>query len=600
MNIDDTVFLAKSPEGKGSTNGPDGIVSSKNPEETLRVATGLEETVSVAEGPEETVILDEAQITGPENSERSDINADDEKFLSNAAQEALASSEPLAALEHQDQQRTRRVAPLMAIVGTATLLTVFVFEGVAWAKALFYLTNAASVIAMLWLWWLATRGPVQGWQSTAARSTAFSTTCASCIYFGIFSPAPMIMALAVVIFAQGKNVRLARGTYIAAALTQGGMTVLDALQVLADPGMIQAIGMGTPEKLAAQLLVQLLLVAAYLLGRFTRGASAEALAKTHQAMRELARREVISLEAREGVKRAFNIGGAGRLSGSVLGPYRLRQIIGYGGMGEIYQAVHATEGTPAAVKIIHQHLCSDEKLLQRFLREAQLSASVKSPYIARVIDAGMVAQGPFIAMELLEGQDLATHLQIAGRLSLAELQALARQVGAGLDAAAEVKIVHRDIKPQNIFVVDQNWGSDDSGTWGTGELFCKILDFGVARVISGQADLTQGDTVLGTPNYMSPEQATGKVTDHRADLHSLAAVLYRGCTGFLPFTGENPQAVLYAVVHAMPTPPSQMARLPVTLDAFFEKAFAKSPDDRYQSGHEMSEALRMACDTAAV
>jgi serine/threonine-protein kinase len=240
-------------------------------------------------------------------------------------------------------------------------------------------------------------------------------------------------------------------------------------------------------------------------------------------------------------------------------------------------------------------LCSDEKLLDRFLREAQLSASVESPYIVRVLDAGMVVQGPFIAMELLQGEDLATHFQVEGLLSLSELLALATQVGAGLDAAAGAKIVHRDIKPQNLFLVDTDAHPGDSQVHKHGALHCKILDFGVARVMSGQAELTQGDTILGTPSYMSPEQATGKVTDHRTDLHALAAVLYRGCTGFLPFTGENSQAVLYAVVHSMPPDPSELAGLPESLDSFFAKAFAKNPDDRYQSGLELSNALGRAC-----
>jgi serine/threonine-protein kinase len=484
---------------------------------------------------------------------------------------------------------------MMASVAAIAAGTLHLFEGTLWAKVLLYITLAASVGCMLWLWWLATRGPVQGWQTTLARSTAFSAACSAVIFFGVFSAAPAVMVLAVVIFSQSNDLTLARGTYAAAALTIGIVTVLDVLDIVADPGIIQANTLGGAQRIAAQLLVELLLLAAYLLGRITRKSSAEALAMTHQAMRELARREVIAMEAREGAQRAFNIGGAGRLSGTVFGSFRLAEIIGYGGMGEIYRAEHVTLGTAAAVKIIHPHLCSDEKLLDRFLREAQLSASVESPYIVRVLDAGMVVQGPFIAMELLQGQDLATHFQVEGLLSLAELQALAMQVGAGLDAAAGAKIVHRDIKPQNLFLVDIDAHVGESQVGRHGVLYCKILDFGVARAMSGQAELTQGDTVLGTPSYMSPEQATGKVTDHRADLHALAAVLYRGCTGFLPFTGENSQAVLYAVVHDMPIDPSELAGLPESLDTFFKKAFAKDPDDRYQSGRELSDALGRAC-----
>ncbi len=518
----------------------------------------------------------------------------DEKFLSSTAKEVLDSAEPTTALEHQEQARTRRVAPLMACIAAVAASTLHLFDGTPWAKTLFYITLFASVGCMLWLWWLSTRAPVQGWQATVARSTAFSAACASCVFFGVSSASVAVMVLAVVIFSQSKHVALARGAFAAGALTVSAITVLDVLGIVRDPGIIES-GMGGAQRLAAQSLVVLLIFAGYLLGRITRKASAEALAMTHQAMRELARREVIAMEAREGAQRAFNIGGSGRLSGTIFGSFRLAEIIGYGGMGEIYRAEHITLATPAAVKIIHPHLCSDEKLLERFLREAQLSASVESPYIVRVLDAGMVVQGPFIAMELLQGQDLATRFQVEGLLSLAELLALATQVGAGLDAAAGANIVHRDIKPQNLFLVDTEAHAADSQVDKHGILYCKILDFGVARAMSGQVELTQGDTVLGTPSYMSPEQATGKVTDHRADLHALAAVLYRGCTGFLPFTGENSQAVLYRVVHDMPQAPSELAGLPESLDEFFKKAFAKSPDDRYQSGLELSNALRKAC-----
>ncbi len=551
----------------------------------------IDETVFQADDASDSVVIDPVVLNDPEV----EATRVDDNNRRSTAREVLSSSEPTAALRHQERARTRRVAPLMAMVSIACLSSLHLFGGTPWAKLLLYLTLGASVVAMLWLWWLATRGPVQGWQTTMARSTAVSAACGACVFFGVFSPAPVVLVLAIIIFSQSKNLNLARGVYIGAAGTQGLITLLDSLQIAADPGLITAEALSPVQRIVAQALVQLLLLAGYLLGRFTRRSSGEALAMTHKAMQELARGEVIAMEAREGAQRAFNIGGAGRLSGSVFGSFRLAEVVGYGGMGEIYRAEHVTLGTPAAVKIIHPHLCSDEELLKRFLREAQLSASAQSPFIVRVIDAGMVVQGPYIAMELLHGQDLATHFQVVGQLNLVELQDLATQVGAGLDAAARANIVHRDIKPQNLFLVDQEATTDDPNAEKHGSLYCKILDFGVARAMSGQAELTQGDTVLGTPNYMSPEQATGKVADHRADLHALAAVLYRACTGFLPFTGENSQAVLYAVVHYMPTPPSRRAPLPPSLDLFFEKAFAKKPEDRFQSGLELSQALAQAC-----
>jgi serine/threonine-protein kinase len=383
---------------------------------------------------------------------------------------------------------------------------------------------------------------------------------------------------------------LARGCYAAAALTQATVALLDAFGIASDPGIVQVEALSTLEKVAGQLLVQSLLVASYLVGRFGRKSSTDAIAKTQQAMRELARRNVVAQEARDEIRRALNIGGAGRLSGRIFGSFKLAEVIGNGGMGEVYRAVHETLGTPAAVKVIHPHLCHDDKVLQRFVREAQLSASLESPHIVRVLDAAAGVKDPFLAMELLRGRDLSSYFQEEGLLSLEGLQQLAEQVGQGLDAAAKADIIHRDIKPQNLFLV-----ANESAAESASKLHCKILDFGVARAMSDQAALTVGDMILGTPCYMAPEQAIGGTMDHRSDLYSLVSVLYRACTGFVPFSGDNSHAILYSVVHDMPEAPSVRAGLPESIDAFFVRGFAKNAEDRYQSGKQLSEALRQAC-----
>ena len=529
------------------------------------------------------------------SSSAMDATLVDEEFLSSTANELATESEPKAALLAEEQARTRRIAPLVLVLAIFAMATLPFFSGTLWAKSILYGTLACGICAMVWLWWLASRAaPIKNWQTTLAWSTAFSATCANSVYFGVFSIASLLMALAVVVFAQGQNRGLALGAYAASALTAGSVALLDSVGVLSDPGLMNASALLPLERLVATFLVQTLFLVSYFLGRFARQSSADALAKTQQAMRELARRDVIAREAREGVRRALNIGGEGRHSGSEIGSFRLAEVIGNGGMGEVYRAQHLTLQTPAAVKIIHPHLCHDKQLVQRFLREAKLSASLDSPHIVRVLDAGNGRAGPFIAMELLQGRDLATHFQEEGVLSIADIQSLARQVGEGLDAAAKAEIVHRDIKPQNLFLLDDAIAEPQSN------FHCKILDFGVARAMSGQATVTQGDKILGTPNYMAPEQAQGHPADARADLHALVAVLYRAWTGFVPFKGENPQAVLYSVINKMPLAPSVRADLPDALDAFFTKGFAKAPDERYQSGAELSEALRAASTSILV
>jgi serine/threonine-protein kinase len=459
------------------------------------------------------------------------------------------------------------------------------FGGTPWAKNLLYTTLAIAILSMSWLWSMVYRDiPIRDWHWALGWGVSFQATCATSIFFGVYSPAPIMMAIAIVVYAAGRDLLLARIIYGTAALTQASVSLLDAFGIADDPGLVQVDELTTIEKLSGQLLVQCLLATAYIVGRVQRMSSTAAIGKTRDAMRELARREVIAEEAREEVRRALNIGGAGRLSGRTYGSYRLAEVIGHGGMGEVYRAQHSTLKTQAAIKVIHPHLCGDEKLLERFLREVELSASLDSPHIVRVLDSGI--DDPYLAMELLQGRDLANYLREEGLLSLDALQELAEQVGAGLDAATRAGIVHRDIKPQNLFMIE-----DESST----RLRCKILDFGVARAMSGQAALTVGDVVLGTPNYMAPEQAVGKPMDHRSDLHALVSVLYRACTGFAPFGGDKAHAVLYSVVHDMPEPPSTRAGLPPALDTFFVKGFAKNPDDRYQSGQALSEALKRAC-----
>ena len=256
-----------------------------------------------------------------------------------------------------------------------------------------------------------------------------------------------------------------------------------------------------------------------------------------------------------------------------------------------YRASHTRSNALAAVKIIHAHLAEDDDFIKRFLREAKLSAAANSPHIVSVLDTGEAEGGPYIAMELLSGIDLSGYLSSAsaqGTLSLEHLQCLARQVGEGLDAAAEAGIVHRDIKPQNIFL---------EGGLETAAMHCKILDFGVARAITQGATLTRGSSLLGTPAYMAPEQAKGESVDHRADLHALAAVLYRAGTGLPPFVGETAMAVLLSVVNDMPVQASE-AGMPWQFDDFFTKAFAKDPAKRFQRGADLSAAFARACASA--
>jgi serine/threonine-protein kinase len=187
-------------------------------------------------------------------------------------------------------------------------------------------------------------------------------------------------------------------------------------------------------------------------------------------------------------------------------------------------------------------------------------------------------------MELLRGHDLAWHLRHRGRLTLEEVVGIVEQVSVGLEAARVAGIVHRDLKPQNLFLAQQQRAAP---LW-------KILDFGVSRIATSSGTLTQ-EGVVGTPQYMSPEQASGATVTHRGDIFSLGAVVYRALTGEPPFSGPDTPQILYQVVYRSPTQPSEaVPDLPPDVDLVIAIALAKDPEDRFASAREMAVALAAA------
>jgi eukaryotic-like serine/threonine-protein kinase len=215
------------------------------------------------------------------------------------------------------------------------------------------------------------------------------------------------------------------------------------------------------------------------------------------------------------------------------------------------------------------------------MREVKIAASLDVPNVVRVLEVSDETDPiPYLAMERLYGEDLSHMLRTTRQLDPAQTIELVRQVGAGLSAAGDAGVVHRDIKPQNLF-----WskGGGGPGTW-------KILDFGISK-LAGEGDtLTQGN-VVGTPVYMSPEQAQGSEVDHRTDLYALATIAYRALTGVPPFRGKDMPSILYGVVHKMPGRPSALADLPEEVDAVLAIGMAKRPEDRFAGAGELASAL---------
>jgi serine/threonine-protein kinase len=248
-------------------------------------------------------------------------------------------------------------------------------------------------------------------------------------------------------------------------------------------------------------------------------------------------------------------------------------------MGEVYHATDAA-GETAAVKLLHADAAANPDQLARFERETRSAARIDNPHVVKVLAVGRTdGNVPYLAMELLDGQDLAHLLRELQRLPPGKVVALVRQVAGGLDAAHECGVVHRDIKPQNLFLAEVDGGS----VW-------KILDFGVAKRLSGGGSLTHGH-VVGTPGYMAPEQARAEDVDHRADLYALAAIAYRALTGRPPFPGRDVPAVLSNVVHAMPRRPSDLVELDSDVVDVLALGMAKHRDERFDSGRGFADAL---------
>jgi hypothetical protein len=253
-------------------------------------------------------------------------------------------------------------------------------------------------------------------------------------------------------------------------------------------------------------------------------------------------------------------------------------------MGIVYRARDTVLGRPVALKVLPPDHAADPVARQRFLREAKAVAALRHDHIVVIYQAGEHGDTLYLAMEMLEGETLANRLRRQGPLPLREVLRWARELAAGLAAAHGAGLVHRDVKPGNL------WIEEGPGRSPPGRL--KILDFGLARPAAPVAALTQSGMFVGTLGYLSPEQAGGEAVDHRSDLFSLGCVLYQMLTGVAPFERGNSRAVLRAILFETPRPPGELRPdVPPPLNDLVECLLAKKPQDRPQSAEEVSAAL---------
>ncbi len=271
---------------------------------------------------------------------------------------------------------------------------------------------------------------------------------------------------------------------------------------------------------------------------------------------------------------------------------RLLRPLGQGGMGVVWAARHLALGTDVAVKLIRpERVAADPALVARFEREARATARIAHPHVVQVMDFGAVDEAvPYLVMELLRGFTLAELLERGGRLSFATVKSLVQQVGSALASAHAHGIVHRDIKPHNLFILEESKGYP---------LFVKVLDFGVAKMLGdepaagGTLALTETGMVIGSAPYMSPEQLEGsKDVDLRSDLWSLGVIVYEALTGAQPFQGSSFVSVGAAVLKGKYRPATELRPiLPRSIDDWLARALCLDPGGRFQSAAEMVAAL---------
>ena len=269
--------------------------------------------------------------------------------------------------------------------------------------------------------------------------------------------------------------------------------------------------------------------------------------------------------------------------------YRIVRLLGEGGMGAVYEGENVRIGHRVAIKVLHSDIATRGDVLERFEREAQAAGKIGSDHIVEVYDLGELPDGArYMVMEYLEGENLSSRVQSRGRMTSDAIAPIMMQLLEGLGAAHAAGIIHRDLKPDNIFLVREK---------KTGADFVKIVDFGVSKFNrsspEGAMSMTRTGTVIGTPYYMSPEQAKGsKHTDHRSDLYSVGVVLFECATGRVPFQADTFNELMFKIVLEPPPDPETLVQgLDPRFAAIIRKAMAREQDARYQNAAEMKREL---------
>ena len=508
--------------------------------------------------------------------------------LDPATHSTASSARALADLEAQ------RVRGLMkGICGSAALTTVLVIllggDPVALrihASALAATALASGLTVIL----LRNPKPFHVRLSLYVVLAQVAVLCTGYYFWGVFSTYGALVPLTIYIAAANiTKLEVIFGT-AACVTAQAGFALATSLGWIESRGLVEPVPSRAPlrTEIVAIVLIQVITIGAALAGRAARRDSLAVLEQHNRALIDLARREAQLAEAYADARaaREGDRGGFGRFTDQTIDDFKLGRVLGRGAMGEIYEATRAGGAAPVAVKILAPHLLRDRSARERFLRESTIVSRLQSPHVVRVLAVSSPdALVPYIAMERLEGTDLAQMLKRQPVMPLPELLELVEQVAAGLDAAHAAGVIHRDLKPSNLYAI----GAPGRRTW-------KLLDFGASKWQDGQGTLTQ-DRLVGTPGYMAPEQATGRPVDQRSDVYAFGVILYRALTGVPAVVPDEVPAVLQEVAYRMPPQPSRRApQITPPVEAVLAVALAKDPDDRFRSAGELGAVFAAACE----
>ncbi len=481
------------------------------------------------------------------------------------------------ALDHADMPRMRMfhlfgiIAPLLAIALSLMI------GGDPLARYLFWAGAGVMSLANVGLVWLAAKP--ERWQQKPVGVLWIIGTTGGVLpmlyYFGPFSAVVMISILGIIFISLGRSRWISLSV---AGISIGGQAVLSTAIIagwITDVGIVSSMFAGRVQLLVAESLVLGVQVASYLLGRWARRTNTEAIAELQNAMQVIGDQQQALAEVKDDAVRQQSAD-EGRWTGQVMGSFKVGFVLGRGAMGDVYEAM-GPDGRSVAIKLLNQKAASSGSLIERFHREMSVAARLVSPHIVRVLELSPPdAPVPYIAMERLYGLDLATRLRNEPRMPSDELVVLIDHIARGLEVARIAGVVHRDLKPHNLFF-------HEGETW-------KILDFGVSKLAGGEGTLT-GEGVVGTPQYMAPEQAMGGKVSHLADVYALGAIAYRCLTGRSPFKGKDLSELIYQVVHSPPVRPGVLGRVSTQMEDVLAVAMAKDPRRRFPSAVSFSQAF---------